>query len=423
MKILVDHGGYNNLGDIAMLESAVTQLKYALPDDNFWVVDRRTGQSSKIWNIPGINKHPHIEASVSKDNVFVRVLGPKRIKLGMVIPFLGTQLSTGSLVISAGPYQEKLEDFCRRYDGLLISGGGFLTDKFRYQVFNKCALILGFADQSKPVVLTGQQLGPFTVGGSRQLVSRALRKCNFVGLRDPYDSVHYCEKAGLSSNQYGVMGDDSLGLAPANDTEIDALIASSGMPQNSGFIAVNMRVSNLYAKEHGEHLERYAELIDKLIERTARPALVVPIALGEEDSDIHTGIELAKFVKSNQLFILPSENSTPANTKGILSRAWGAVGVSYHFCIFALSTGVPVVCLYSGTYYGQKARTITGLWNNDRFALSFNQLNSSAAVNHVLETLNDPDIRSSLQSRAESAVLKWRTIFNDNVWAAFGSEC
>lgn len=59
---------------------------------------------------------------------------------------------------------------------------------------------------------------------------------------------------------------------------------------------------------------------------------------------------------------------TPAAVKGVLGRAWGAVGTSYHFCTFAASMGVPVACLYDGSYYSKLVRLPPSGLTKDSFS-------------------------------------------------------
>lgn len=421
MKILVDHGAYANLGDVAMLESAVTHLSAAVPDAELCVVYRQF--DSPIWRHPRVSKQADIKVHLGLDDVLAKLFGRKvlSVRNRLLMSLLGVRVPAASLLISSGPLTEQVKDFCKRFDGMLIVGGGFLNDKFSASLVLKCTLALAFAEQNKPVVLTGQQIGPFTLRSSRQLVARALQKAQFVGLRDPSDSVTYCKEAGLLPHRYAVMGDDSLGLTPASDVDVDVdeLILSSGLQQTRDFLAINMRVSKMYAKEHERHVQRFAALIKHLIERTGRPALVVPIALGSEDSDIETGRKLASLLPDQPLYVLASDNLTPAGVKGVLGRAWGAVGIAYHFCTFALSMGVPTVCLYDGSYYQQKASTITSFWNDGRLALPLKNLDLDMASEHIIKTFEDKHLRETLPERAEAAIASWRMTFEERVRTAF----
>lgn len=252
MRILVDHGAFQNLGDIGMLESAVSHLRRALPEAELGIVDRAF--RSTVWDDPGVHRQPNVRPRLDPHDWPVRLLGYRLLRTRLLLPLLGRGLEAGRLTLGDRT-DLRLRQFCGLFDALLVTGGGFLTDKLAHEMFCKCALILGFAEQGKPVICTGQQIGPFGLPWSRGLVARALRSCAFIGLRDPVDSVAFCRKARLAPGQFSVLGDDSLGLAPCPDTEIDDLVLSSGINHTQDFLAVNLRVSPRYAAEHGSHMQ------------------------------------------------------------------------------------------------------------------------------------------------------------------------
>ena len=53
MRILVDHGASNNLGDTSMIEGAVLRLLDLLPGEEIFVIDRPS-LKTKIFGLPNV---------------------------------------------------------------------------------------------------------------------------------------------------------------------------------------------------------------------------------------------------------------------------------------------------------------------------------------------------------------------------------
>src|SRR3990167_6942879 len=149
------------------------------------------------------------------------------------------------------------------------------------------------------------------------------------------------------------------------------------------------------------------------------PIVIVPIALNPGDSDIVSGKELAKLVRSAQILVMENNNLTPGLVKGILGKAFGVVGVSYHFCTFALSQGVPAVCIHDGDYYLQKARGLCGFWKDGRLALPLNETSTNQAVNHIVQLFEDGVFREKLSLEAKKSKELWYNIFDKQVKSYF----
>src|SRR5262249_10110100 len=195
-------------------------------------------------------------------------------------------------------------------------------------------------------------------------VARRLRKASFVGVREPTDSLRFCERAGLRPGAYALMGDDSFGLEPAAPAAVEELLDRHGL-RPGRFLAVNLRVGK-YTRYQEDYGQRFAALVRELGRRHARPLLVVPIALGEGDSDAASGRRLQAACGGDAVRVLDAPGLTASLVKGVLGRAFAAVGTSYHFCTFALSQGVPAVAVYDGTYYSQKAAGVAAFWQDER---------------------------------------------------------
>jgi len=213
------------------------------------------------------------------------------------------------------------------------------------------------------------------------------------------------------------MGDDSFGLPCPSEAEISACLATHGLKPGK-FLAFNVRVGP-YAAGHHEYLQLVARLAEGLSRAFSLPIVMVPIASNETDSDDRSGEELLRQTTHVEAQRIGSAELTPGLVRGLLGKAFGAIGVSYHFCIFALSQGVPAVCLHEGDYYSQKARGICGFWQDARLAISLQKADVSSAVEHASTLLRDLPLRKKLRQQAPSAVDDWQKVFDEQVRESF----
>jgi polysaccharide pyruvyl transferase WcaK-like protein len=421
MKILVDHGSSHNLGDTAMLEAVVERL-----------LDRSDAVEAHVIKLPLMKtrlwENPRVRPAEFRFTSPMLGLGPFwrtpflwRWSKAFVRPWkrycfgaLGRGLRPDGIRVDDGHSGEvSLAEWCRDYDGYLVVGGGNLTDRFPPEVWRRCCFIHAFADQGKPVVLSGQQVGPLESRVMRRAVSRALRRADFVGLREPTDSVDFCREARLSPDRFAVMGDDSFGVEPEDSARINAMLEHRGLSRGR-FLAVNVRVAN-YSDVDQSHLREIAELFSALADWFEMPLLVVPIALNEADSDVRSGYRLAEAIGGDRVRVLDDSGLTPEAVKGVLGHAFGAVGVSYHFCTFALSQGVPAICIHQGDYYGQKGRGLCRLWGFDGLSMRIGDHDVEHSLRQVSEVFADCKHHDAIRERAEGLIGNWSRMIDERV--------
>ena len=427
MKLLLDHGGYGNFGDTAMLEGVCLRLMRAFPQAQISVVDH-PGLQTSIWSYPGIHRQRDYNLEslwpdlVRNVRFFWRYDSAwRRASQKMTLRLLADVAAAGSLILrfegEAGLSNMTLDAFCENFDGLHIAGGGNLTDTFFEELFRKCCLISGFVEQGKPVVLTGQQLGPFTSGISRKGVLNTLRNVSFVGLREPTESLAFCRQGGLHPKSFEVMGDDSFGLPAATEQESVAFLSKYGLTPHK-FLAVNVRMGP-YVEELRAHLAMVGDIVSNIALLLQMPVVIVPIAFDTSDSDILSGKELAEATPLRDVIVIEHADLNACLVKGILGQAFGAIGVSYHFCTFALTQGVPAVCLYDGDYYCQKGRGLCGFWADKRLALPLKGLSTGTAIRHIMDLFSDDRLRERLSGMRDEVVERWQDIFDHQVRNAF----
>lgn len=405
-----------------MLESALAELLRLMPEATFHVVDRPR-LKTEAWRWPRVVRHPPYqlyeplqlkEAGWLRRAVLKgagrlgrRVVGGGAAGRGFPLALPSWAVDPASLLVRepAG----SLGDYCAPFDALLVAGGGNITDTFAWGLVQRVGLIRTFAEQRKPAVLTGQQIGPFTSRHSALLTARALRRASFVGVREPTASLDHVRSMGV--HRHALMGDDSFGLAVDGERAVSLLRAAGLEPRK--FLAVNVRAAS-YVPEVERHWNLIADLVRSLHERTGLPILVVAVAMGGKKSDIRSGHVLREAV-GDCVVVLEGEDLSASAIKGVMGLAYGAVGVSYHFCTFALNQGVSAVCISDGAYYNQKGDGIASFWGDARLSLPLPGLDAETASRHVLSVLGDDHLRDGLVRRAEQATADWKQVYAQRV--------
>jgi polysaccharide pyruvyl transferase WcaK-like protein len=413
VKVLLDHGAYQNIGDVSMLETVIRQCRKRFPSLNLHVI--KNDFPSDVWNFKNVVTEP----AYMPRPLFKKVLWfTKRCHSYKTDRFFSKVFlsyyskTTASTTLYYKGEKMKVRDFCSRYDGYLVSGGGNLNDTFYKVLFSKLILIKEFLQLNKPVMLTGQQLGPFTSLFFKQVTIKLLKNVNFMGLRDPGESAALCRKHGLKFN---VMGDDSLQLEPAEDSVVQHFLSENEL-KPKGFIAVNVRYAD-YAIQDERTLLHLASILQVLSNTLKMPLAIVPISFARHDSDVQTAIHMQTHLKT--LRVLRPSFFSPALIKGIIGQAFGAIGTSFHFCTYSLSQGVPAICIYKGDYYQQKARSIEMLWQGLALAWDINEI-TKATIPAFLRFYNDPHLRKQLLKKSAQLKNNWQNIFENKMSKTFG---
>jgi polysaccharide pyruvyl transferase WcaK-like protein len=411
MKILVEHGALKNCGDSAMLEGVVARLSSQF-QHAMLTLRTRPILETDIWNLKNIRLQTmQLDAPFGVNKLVWHPTWNRVAHLLLQQPFDARRIAVGT---ESG--RVSLGEWCAEFDLLHIVGGGGMTDIWPSALWARCCLLHAFAALGKPVVMTGQQLGPFKSAVIRRSTQRALRRASFVGLREPTYSYEVCRGAGMATNRYAVMGDDSFGMRAAAGELVDGVLNRFGL-ERSRFIAANIRIGD-YVPLTDRRVRLFAEVLRNLSQTYGMPVLIVPIALKEDDSDIKSGYRLAEALGGGIVRVWDDSELSPSLAKGVAGAAFGAVGVSYHFCTFALSEGVPAVCIADGEYYTQKGQGICGFWRDERLSVQLADSGEQKLVKHIMDVFDDEAFRSRLAGYAPEAVTKWGEIFDNGVLRA-----
>jgi polysaccharide pyruvyl transferase WcaK-like protein len=408
MNILIDNGATKNIniGDISMLEGVVELFQKEYPDAKIFV-GISFGENSITSDSLHINRENRLElrwirwVNYMECNEKIKKIAKAIVYTGYLLRIV-LRMNPLGVLLKGQETQITMEEYCSKFDGFLLAGGGYLNDIFLHEIINKIYLMESFAQLKMPFILTGQQIGPFKGSVLQWILKRTLAKAKFIGLREGWLSPLLFDEDKHFKGKYRVCGDDSLGVRPASLKEI-----SKSFTKNIPFITVNYRFAG-YAIKSLEDLIFFGKILEKLQSKLGYPYVMIPIALDPEDSDITTGQILKKnFPKLDFQIIDNTSLLNAASLKAIFQQAFCSIGVSYHFCTFSLSVGTPSICFYKERYYEQKAKGLADYWEDTCCALKIDSKSCDEMAALIKDFSLDPLVRAKMKILAKQKKIMW----------------
>jgi polysaccharide pyruvyl transferase WcaK-like protein len=359
MNILVDSCSYNcqNVGDLAMLTTAVSRLRELWPSARIQV----------ITNAPDlVAKH-----CGTVDTVPVRgrrlllqdhLLGPLHRRLPSPIARRWTgvedrlrlrrpRLFARSVGWKATLRRASADDTVAflaaldRADLVVVNGAGILTDAFEENATGILATLEFAVRRGIPTALFGQGIGPIEDPALRRRAAEVLPRVTQIAVRESQSSVPLLRAIGVSPDNVIVTGDDAVEMAFAASRER----ASTGMTA----IGVNVRIAPYAEVEQGT-LAALREALGAAARTHLARLIPIPIAHHGGRMDVET----LRVLLSDLPGADGSDGGAGLNTPRLVIDRVGECRVmvtgSYHGAVFALAQGIPVVALAKSAYYVNK---------------------------------------------------------------------
>lgn len=354
LRILVEPGSYSclNMGDVALLQVAVTRLSELWPEAHIEVVTEAPARLQTY--CPGVTP---ILASGGRDWFDHFLIARKRRKLGTGLR--STLESCDSLLRdnlpslygSALALEMKLRrngdpgtmrtflDSLRLADLVVLCGSGIFHDQFHERV-TQLLNTLGMAIRlGTPVAMFSQGFGPVENLVLREQIRKVLPRMKLIALREKLIGPAFVAEMGVSKQNTVFTGDDTLELPfqQRNESLGDG-------------IGVGIRLTN-YSQMDDNMVAPIQLALRKATEKYQACIVPVPILLREEsDSKALRTLLLGCKIASQD----PSAVRSPADLIQQVGRCRVVVTGSYHSAIFALGQGIPVVAFAKSAYYRQK---------------------------------------------------------------------
>lgn len=225
-------------------------------------------------------------------------------------------------------------------DLVVASGGGYITDTFEAKAARSLG-ILGIAQSfGKPTAMVGQGIGPLQNPKLRAHAKIVLPKVGLIALRE--------KRAGLQVlKQLGVKRDR---IQPTGDDTIEFIYEKRTQHLGDG-IGVNLRIAD-YSPIGSSIVEKVRSALQEVASQKSAPLIPVPMEFLKDNSDVQT---IKKLLALGDEHLESLENlATPTKIIEQIGRCRVVVAGSYHAGVFALAQGIPVVGLANSQYYRDK---------------------------------------------------------------------
>lgn len=238
----------------------------------------------------------------------------------------------------------------READGVLVAGGGNMASLWPMHVYERNTLGLVARRFGKPLVVSGQTIGPVLEGEDRELVTELLDAAALVGLREGA-SLELVRSLGVDpATTVGTVDDASfLGFEaapPAGGAAGAASVAGAAAP----YLAVSLS-AHVGDADRGA----FATAVARLLDRVAGEAGLEVVFLahwGSLDPTEERGDSLLHRAVLDQLTV-PARVEPTTDSPAAARFARGAalhLTSRYHPAVFAVAGGVPTVGLAVDDY-------------------------------------------------------------------------
>lgn len=377
---------YQNMGDVSMLQVAVSRLLKMWPSASIEVLTESSENLAKY--CPGAKPLKRAGRNLWIGDGF-KFLGrfhkyvPKLISDGL-IRFLERRMPSvlrlmvhlrlslrddENISCDLMAFLEAMENA----DLFVVCGAGGFADSCRNWNMTILNTLEDAIRRKIPVAMFGQAMGPLNDSEVLSKARDVLPAVSLITLRGGRGGAALLESLGVETAPALTTGDEAIELAYDARTE-----------EHGQALGVNLRVAS-YAGIDMDFIERLRPVLQDFARRHNTPMVPVPIAFHSHASD-HQSIRmlLAGFDDQSDGGLALD---TPLKVIKQAGRCRIVVTGAYHAAVFALAQGVSVVCLSNSPYYDAK---FLGL--EDQFGLGCETV-----------SLNDPEIFEILPAALERA--------------------
>lgn len=380
-KILfLSTGAHHNLGDRAMLLNVVRLARERLPKAEL-IVDAGVPE----WMIREFGLTPVSTLTNCWGRAGETLKMPYRILSTLMMQFL---IRSGAYrFLPHGSMEHELLSAIDRSDLIWLVGGGYLNDLGPTEA--RAILNTALLGQAigRPVVMTGQGIGPFKSKWSRRLFQWVAAKAGSIVLREPVSGAREISSLGDARIRWRAGVDDACSLPRHADAVLPPAL-----------LAVHFRHSSFHWDAEAVEQEIF-RTIKTLVSRGERIKLFVFSERRKYELAVYEGWKQA-LDNSDAIEII--QHPDPRHIFAELETCQCAIGMAYHFHLFALLAGIPSLAMYSGEYYEAKYAGIDILLEQSKSFVEYSAVDEKFLADFI-ESNNhqlNPEKVSSLLARA-----------------------
>lgn len=367
-KVVIIGGfGGHDIGDEAMPHADIFNLRANVSDLEIVMCSQNTEYTCEFHGERSI--HDVTRLSCSRNARF----GVKfRVAVHTLLFLLGSLAQRFGIRMRLWPEARSVLDEIASADLLLNVGGGNLNSVIPTELYKKCTTYLAARILKKPVILSGQTIGPFTKRLDALYARFCLNQVKMVTLRDKDTSHQRLRAIGVSKPVMSDAADDAMTIPSISEKEAEELLRSQASDlwwnlQASLIVVMNLKGSLMVYKGENRSpgLEREVDLLAKIADALVRvygaKIFFLPTAYNPVVNDLGPHRDVISRMRFARNAICVEEEYDDATLKGIIKLAHVAIGARYHFAVFAASNLVPFLGIASGLYQQTKLKGLADL--------------------------------------------------------------
>ena len=404
-KIIIIGGyGFGNVGDESQLAANLLNLKRYLKNAQFLVLSANPEHTSKYHQVPtDYSMDSYLLAK--PENRFLNAVYkffPKFVILlrGVILLANSCFLKRMNVNIFLNEKGKRLLNNLKSGSILFNSGGGNLTSTWRIEgLYSKCLTYLVCAVLKKPIVLSGQTIGPFNNWLDRKFAKFALNRVDVITLREN-TSQAILEALGVTNPIIKVIGDDAIGLPCADDAKVTEIFVNEKIQKHHPMIVITVRRCDPTSLEKVTKIvQTMTELADCLISQLGARIVFLPMY----HDDIAIASEIVRKMRFRDKVNVIANVYDGPRIKGFIGQADIVIGLRYHSLVFATSMMVPSIGIYWNQYSLFKIKGVLEIMGQEKYACDVDRMSVGNMMELVLYIFsNKSRIREQLEERIKN---------------------
>ncbi len=296
-----------------------------------------------------------------------------RACLNGLIFILGAHLHKHGTYIRLWPGAREALDEIASCDLLFNVGGGNLNSITVGELFKKGFYYLAACLLDKPIVVSGQTIGPFENKVDAFFARFCLNKVNVISFRDHGISYQRLQEIGVVNPVMKNAADDAMTIPTISANEANEIVktefGTKWMQKRASLkVAMNLKGSLTIYQKRGKVLslqnevDLMAQIADALVEKYQAKIVFIPTdyCIDVDDRELHRNI-ISKMRHQEAAKAIEGEYDD-STLKGLIGLFDVAIGARYHFNVFAASMNVPFLGIASGIFQQTKLKGLAGLY-------------------------------------------------------------
>lgn len=383
--LLIGGFGWRDIGDEAMPQAVIHNLRQSVPGIQIVMLSPNPEYTAQYHGVKAVEDLTAFTASIPRP---LRYLCSRRLGiLGTVCRhavervlhpikwlwfWVAAMLMRRNISIPLGKTARTVLEELAKTDLVFNNGGGNINSLLRVELHKQTMMHMAAHALGKPVILSGQTLGPFNNKFDSWLAGIALNRVHMITLRDSQVSRQRAAAIGVNRPRMLDTGDDAIALEALSRSQSISLLRQSSGPDwghenRKLLVAINLNgyllgMGKARIEDFEHEIALAAMVADRVHEEFGGRIVFIPTGYGSHSDDRPLLRMAQQRMKRPEAAVVICQEYNATQLKGLVALCDLAIGSRYHFAVFALSSGVPGVFYANGEYQKTKLQGVAQLF-------------------------------------------------------------